>query len=124
MSNPRYENPNYRYGKCAGNREGMPQDPKLCVEEVWWNGYAGQCTRKRTNGLYCWQHHPDTERAKVQKRQEKFEAERERFRLSTLRNKYHAACAALVAEIAAGCNDPRAKCAELMVDFSEVSNDR
>lgn len=51
------ENPEYRYGKWSGNPNGMAQDPRRCVAEVWGDYIVHQCARKRPeDSLYCWQH--------------------------------------------------------------------
>lgn len=51
-----------RYGVSSMRPRGTPEDPRLCVEEVW-NGPRGmtsnQCSRKRGHGpggLWCKQH--------------------------------------------------------------------
>jgi len=50
-----------RYGCWAGNPNGLPEDPKRCIAEVYrqHSWIPGQCYRKRgygENGLYCKQH--------------------------------------------------------------------
>lgn len=53
--------PDYRYGRWAGNEKGVAQNPQRCVAEVWWPRYPypTQCSRKRGHGpqgLWCKQH--------------------------------------------------------------------
>ena len=50
-----------RYGRWAGNPEGVPENEANCVQELYnrndWHFY--QCSRKRghgPNGEYCRQH--------------------------------------------------------------------
>ena len=50
-----------RYGTWAGDPEGQPEDPALCVAEVqsWPLHVYSQCARKRGHGnagLFCKQH--------------------------------------------------------------------
>ena len=59
-----------RYGKWAGNPQGEPEDPELCVAEV--PNYPAwaprQCSRKRGHGpegLYCRQHGQRKERGQA-----------------------------------------------------------
>ncbi len=56
---------NHRYGQCSWNRNGDPEDPERCVDEVFpdWTRSCSwashQCRRKRGHGpggLYCKQH--------------------------------------------------------------------
>lgn len=50
-----------RYGRCAGNPRGVPEDPTRCYAEVYVAGIwmPRQCMRKRGygfEGIYCQQH--------------------------------------------------------------------
>lgn len=50
-----------RYGKWAGQPDGVPEQGNLCITEVWPPGRmtASQCRRLRGHGpnkLYCKQH--------------------------------------------------------------------
>lgn len=49
------------YGEWAGNPRGVPEDKRLCAEQVWTRGdwIAHQCGHKRgfgPNGELCRQH--------------------------------------------------------------------
>lgn len=47
------------YGTVTGVG-GVPEDPFLCVVEIWRNGKGHQCKRRRCagpNGVYCKQHY-------------------------------------------------------------------
>jgi hypothetical protein len=59
-----------RYGVWAGCPEGVPEDPTLCVVEVWDAHRARQCGRKRGHGpegKHCKQHDPAAIQARIEK---------------------------------------------------------
>lgn len=48
-----------RYGQCAYNEKGHPEDPERCIYELFGQYIGRQCSRKRGHGpggLYCKQH--------------------------------------------------------------------
>jgi len=108
-----------RYGQWAGNPNGVAEDPKRCVEEVYQEiGWRWrQCGNPRghgPDGLYCSKHCPDAVAARKEASEAKYKADYERFMRPT---RERAEFLAALRAIANGHNDPRSLASETLAEW-------
>lgn len=107
------------YGRWAGNRSGIPEDPKRCIHSVWDRHSPGghQCTKPRghgPDGLYCKVHDPAAKKARDDAAFARYRAKMDAHMLP--HNRIAAMKAALEA-IAGGHNDPRTLADETLKEW-------
>lgn len=115
-----FKDTNRRFGPGEKNEP----NPDKCQAAIWGDYGYHQCGNKPKKGGLCGRHTPEfiaEFNAKQKAREEAETAERNaRNRRYMLQQDYMAACKKAVADIAAGHNDARGLCEEIMRKYAEV----